>query len=359
MTRSVADSSDQKESLMRKKVKPAHAGILCCIAAVFIMAAGCSFAGTGSGDSENVKVEQSGNGERADTSRTEAEDRTETEGQMETEGQSGTEEQPEADVTGTAVLNTAGKDAPCISSPDSITVEDSTGTAPGSQIAVVAGDNSITVKSSSFTGYAYGRSAKGTDNAGIVIFQNGSEGAAQGCGIFSAEDSRFEIAPDSEYYATAPMFFVTNTYAAINLHATDLNFGSGILLHAAGNDGEWGEAGSNGAHVELNATNQRLAGAMTADGISTVTLSMTDSIFDGTVNPGDTAREFNITMDNESTWTLTGTSYITAFTNEDSDCSNIISNGNTVYYDVSNSANEWLEGKVIRLKGGGFMKPVR
>ncbi len=53
------------------------------------------------------------------------------------------------------------------------------------------------------------------------------------------KNSTLIISKDSEYYESAPMFFVTNTDALINLTNIKLSFGSGTLLNVKGTD-EWG-----------------------------------------------------------------------------------------------------------------------
>lgn len=57
----------------------------------------------------------------------------------------------------------------------------------------------------------------------------------------------------------------------------------------------------------------------------------------------------NLTLDSTSTWNVTGTSYLTNFTDEDSTLSNIKDNKNTIYYDSNSSTNSWLEGKTYTL----------
>ena len=52
-------------------------------------------------------------------------------------------------------------------------------------------------------------------------------------------------------------------------------------------------------------------------------------------------------------------SYLTTLTDEDTDLSNIKDNGNTIYYDSSNSTNSWLNGKTITLSDGGTLKPIQ
>jgi hypothetical protein len=48
-----------------------------------------------------------------------------------------------------------------------------------------------------------------------------------------------------------------------------------------------------------------------------------------------------------------------SFSDLDTDLSNIKDNGNTIYYDSSNSANSWLGEKTITLSGSGTLKPIK
>ena len=154
------------------------------------------------------------------------------------------------------------------------------------------------------------------------------------------------------------MFFVTNTEGVINLTNTELSFGSGKLLNVAGNNGEWGTKGANGADLTFNADNQNLEGLITVDRISTLKLNLKSSTLKSTVNSANSGKELDISLDKNSTWNVTGTSYVTVLTDEDTSLDNIKDNGNTIYYDSSNSSNSWLEGKTITLNDGGVLTPA-
>jgi hypothetical protein len=51
-------------------------------------------------------------------------------------------------------------------------------------------------------------------------------------------------------------------------------------------------------------------------------------------------------------------SYINELVIEDNNLSNIVDNGNTIYYDNTKAKNSWLEGKTILLNGGGKLVPI-
>lgn len=254
-----------------------------------------------------------------------------------------------------STLSTSGEGSPMIYSTGKITLKNSTGTATGSSAVVIEGKNSATITNSKLTTVGLGRANGGIDNAGVMIYQSTSGDASEGTGTFTAKNSSITIDSSSSVYTTSPMFFVTNTSAVINLNNTDLVYGSNIILKATGND-EWGKSGSNGGKVTLNATNQTLTGNIVADSISTVTLNLKSSTLTSTVNGDNSAKKVTVKLDANSTWNLTGNSYVTTLTLANNDISLINSNGYNIYY--SKSANSWLNGQTISLNGGGSLIPV-
>ena len=226
-------------------------------------------------------------------------------------------------------LSTAGAGSPVIYSTGDISITKTTGTATGAQMAVIEGKNSATVTDSTLT--ASGKGNRGdTDNCGVMIYQSMSGDANEGTGNFSATNSTLSIDSKSDYYKTAPMFFVTNTDAVISLENTKLNFGSGTLLSAKGTS-EWGNSGSNGGNVTLNASKQELKGNITVDKISTASIKLTNSTYEGTINGDNTAKSITLKLDKSSKLKLTGDSYVTSLDNADSSNSNIDFNGYKLY----------------------------
>ncbi len=220
-----------------------------------------------------------------------------------------------------STLETNGSGSPVIYSTGNISIDNSTGTANGSQMVVIEGKNSATVTNSKLSASAKGN-RNDVDKAGIMIYQSMSGDASEGTGTLNATDSTLEIQADSDYYKNAPMFFVTNTNATINLKNTKLVYGSGILLNAAGTS-EWGNEGSNGGTVTLNAENQTLTGNITADKISTVAINLSSSTYEGAINSDNSAKEITLKLDKTSKIKLTGDTYVTSLEDEDESYSNI------------------------------------
>lgn len=229
-------------------------------------------------------------------------------------------------------LSTAGTGSPIIYSTGNISISDTKGSASNSQMVVVEGKNSAAVTDSALT--CSGKGNRGTDNktdsCGVMIYQSMSGDAGTGEGTFTSKNSTLTISSDSDYYKSAPMFFVTNTDASINLTNTKLSYGSDILLSAKGTS-EWGNSGSNGGNVTLTAKNQTLKGNITADKISAVTIKMASSDYTGTINGDNSAEKISLTLDSNSKIKLTGDSYVTSLSDSDGSYSNIDLNGYTLY----------------------------
>ena len=171
-----------------------------------------------------------------------------------------------------AKLITSGEGSPVIYSTGNIMVNNVNGIANNSEIGVVEGKNSITLTNSNVTGYK--------DN-GFMLYQS-----------FSG---------DAE---------------------------SGIARLKAAANSRWEKTGENGSHLTLRASNQELSGNIMADSISTIALNMTnESSLVGAVNTDNTAKEVTVKLSKDSSWTLTGDSYVKSLTNEDTTGENIHLNG--------------------------------
>lgn len=235
-------------------------------------------------------------------------------------------------------LSTTGAGSPLIYSTGQITVNNTKGTATGAQTVVVEGKNTANIFDKSEL-YCYGTGNRNNiDNCGVMIYQSMSGDAADGTGVLNCVDSTLEILKDSEIYTTAPMFFVTNTKAVINLEDCRINYGSNIFLDIKGTT-EWGNEGSNGGEVTLNLNNQEIKGDITVDGISSLSIVMKNSKITGTINTSKKAKSLSISLDSKSTITLTGNSYYTSLTNEVSSGENIVK-GEYTFDEYGNDGGE-------------------
>ena len=228
-------------------------------------------------------------------------------------------------------LSTAGSGSPLIYSTGDITVSKTTGTSTGAQAVVVEGKNTATVKDSSNLKCNGIGNRNNVDQCGVMLYQSQSGDADDGISTFNCENSNIEIQSGSSVYSSAPMFFITNTDAFINLNGCTFTYGSGTFLSAKGTS-EWGTSGENGGDVILNLTNQNIVGDFVVDANSDLTINMVNSTITGTINSAKTAEDLSINLDSASKITLTGNSYYTSISNSDKTGSNII-NGS---YSLSN-----------------------
>ena len=212
-----------------------------------------------------------------------------------------------------AKLTTSGEGSPIIYSTGNITADYITGEAKNSEIGVVEGKNSITLTNSNVTGYK--------DN-GFMLYQSFSGDAESGIARLKAENNALTS------HATGAFIYVNNTTAEVNLTGNTISTPNTTTLVKAAADSRWGKTGENGGHLTLHASNQSLNGNIVADAISTIALDMTNgSNLVGAVNTNNTAKEVTVKLSKDSTWTLTGDSYVKSLTNEDTTGSNIHLNG--------------------------------
>ena len=107
-----------------------------------------------------------------------------------------------------------------------------------------------------------------------------------------------------EYTAAATVTeSAEGTYYSSTSDNENYSSDSSVFLDASADS--WGSS-RNGGNVTLNLVNQDIVGAITSDNVSSVTVN----------------------LDSDSTWTLTGDSYVTAF---NGDISNVVTNGYTLY----------------------------
>ncbi len=148
--------------------------------------------------------------------------------------------------------------------------------------------------------------------------------------------SSFDMTGGSLTSENGHVFHVTNTNAVISLNNVKItNKDSENILLSVCDDG-WSGADN---IATVNAVNQTLEGTILVGSNSTLTLNLTEgSSFTGSISgeitnaKGDTVStevgEVNVTLDDDSTWTLTADTYITSF---NGNISNVDSNGYTLY----------------------------
>lgn len=204
----------------------------------------------------------------------------------------------------------------------SIEIKNSVGTSEKAKIAVISGTNSFAVNEKSVVKCSAAPNEKESEQCGIMLYQLKNK-YSNACS-FQCNDATIEILDTSNYYSSAPMFFVTNTESTITLEKCQIKYGSNKFIEIKATD-KWGNKGTNGGGVVLTLTNQNIEGDFNLDVDSTLIIRLTkNSSIKGKINPTNTAKFVNIFMDESSSITITGDSYCTSLDNEKADGSNLI-----------------------------------
>ena len=221
---------------------------------------------------------------------------------------------------------TTGTGSPAIYCTADISVSDATLTANASEGVVVEGKNSVALTDCEVTGNMSNTYNGDSDENihCIMIYQSMSGDADVGEATFSAEGGSITA-------KTGDMFYITNTDCEITLKDVAFTLANDVFLRVEGNSSSrgWGTEGANGGDVTLTADSQEFTGNILVDEISSLALTMKNGTsYEGAINPDGDGGTVDVTLDDNSTWTLTGDSYITSF---DGDTSNITANGYHLY----------------------------
>lgn len=221
---------------------------------------------------------------------------------------------------------TNGTGSPAIYCTADISVSDATLTANASEGVVVEGKNSVALTDCEVTGNMSNTYNGDSDENihCIMIYQSMSGDADVGEATFSAEGGSITA-------KTGDMFYITNTDCEITLKDVAFTLANDVFLRVEGNSSSrgWGTEGANGGDVTLTADSQEFTGNILVDEISSLALTMKNGTScEGAINPDGDGGTVDVTLDDNSTWTLTGDSYITSF---DGDTSNITANGYHLY----------------------------
>ena len=195
--------------------------------------------------------------------------------------------------------DTTGVGSPAIYSTADITVSDATLSATNSEAVVIEGGNSVTLSNVAITGSNATLNGQSTQKTNVLIYQSMSGDASEG-------SSTFTMTGGAMTAETGSMFHVTNVTTTINLENVNFTYASDSSVFLDASADSWGSSGKNGGNVTLNLVNQEITGAILSDSASSVTVN----------------------LDSQSTWTLTGDSYVTEF---NGDLSRVNLNGYMLY----------------------------
>ncbi|MBQ9033312.1 MAG: hypothetical protein IJ107_01420 [Lachnospiraceae bacterium] len=234
-------------------------------------------------------------------------------------------------VTGGS-YTTEGTGSPVIYSTADITVSDAQMESTASQGVVVEGQNSVTLNNVTLTASNVKKNSDKSDwYQAVMIYQSMSGDADEGLASFAMNGGTLTN-------LNGDVFFVNNTTATIDLTGAEIvnEDEEGVFLRAAA--AGWGSEGSNGGHVTMTASQQTIDGDMIVDEVSSLNLYLKESSsFSGAINSDGQAGDVYVEIEDGSTWTLTGDSYITSLT-----CSagSINLNGHKLYV----NGEEYTEG---------------
>nr|WP_314637927.1 hypothetical protein [uncultured Oribacterium sp.] len=222
-----------------------------------------------------------------------------------------------------------GLGSPAIYSTADISVANATLVSNLSEGVCIEGLNSITLENCNLTASNTKQNGNAKFLDSIMIYQSMSGDADSGT-------SSFTMTGGSLTSKNGHVFHVTNTDAVITLNGVTItNEDAENILLSVCADG-W----SGGENIAtLKGISQTLKGAVKVGSDSKLTLDLSsNSTFEGSIDgkisnaSGETVSTdvgtVSVTLDSNSTWTLTGDSYVTEF---NGNASNVISNGHTLY----------------------------
>ena len=241
-----------------------------------------------------------------------------------------------------------GKGSPAVYTTADITISDAELTATGSEAVCIEGLNSLTLVDCDLTG-DMPESEQNDCTWNIILYQSMSGDSKVG-------NSTFSMTGGSITAKNGGMFYTTNTESTFYLSDVTLNYSESddFLLKVTGNSNArgWGNTGANGADCTFTANSQEMAGLILWDSISTLELTLEEeSIWTGAIlqdesNAGDGGDGYaNVTIDETSSWIVTGDSELTALTvsgtiaDEDGCTVTIIGTDGTVYVE---GESEWI-----------------
>lgn len=218
-------------------------------------------------------------------------------------------------------FTTGGLNSPAVCSVGSVSAQNATFRANHSAAIEVESGGSVAFNNCTVSGNMTATSDNGSDIFYTVLLWNNNSGIGDG------GQSTFTMTGGLLNANNGDLFYVMDVDAVISLTNVTLSPNNGVLLHIAGTDGQ------NGGTCSLTVANQILNGDILVDEVSSLQISLTDgSSYTGSVNPDGTDGDAYVTLDDGSTWILTGDAYLTGFSGK---TKNIETNGYTVYVNGS------------------------
>ncbi len=220
---------------------------------------------------------------------------------------------------------TNGKGSPSIYSTADITVSKAKLVSNVSEGVVIEGKNKVSLNDCILVDSNTKLNGQSTTYKNVFLYQSMSGDAASGKAEFSSKNSSITTKKGDSFY-------VTNTNAYIYLENNDIvnTDSSGNFLRIKKDS--WGNEGSNGGDVTLVMKNQSVTGNIVVDEISSLEMSLkSGSSYEGVINGDNSAKSLKLSLSKDSKIKLTGNSYVTSLSDDDSSYSNIDFNGYKLY----------------------------
>jgi hypothetical protein len=220
-----------------------------------------------------------------------------------------------------------------------ITATDATFTASNAEAVVIEGSNIVTLNNVTLNA-----TSGLTEHRGVFLYQSmsgdadNSECGTGACFTMTGGTYNYTDTSNSSSDATenCAAFAIANQTAYIELNDVEINNSCPTLLLSALNT-NWNYKGGT---TSLIANDVSLTGNVIVDDVSTADISLKSSnsapsSLIGAINSDNTGSSVTLTLDADSQWVATGTSYLTSLTNEDATNSNISckTSGCKVYVD--------------------------
>lgn len=205
---------------------------------------------------------------------------------------------------------TNGQGSPAIYSTAAITVTGADLTSNVAQVVVIEGGNSVTLNNSNLTAHHTKKNGQDTTYQAVLIYKSMSKDASSGTSYFTMNGGTLTSTQGAIFHVTN-----TNTVIALNGVTITNNDSENLFLNATSDS--WGNSGSNGGTVTLNATNQTINGNMIVDSVSSLNMTLSGtSTFNGAINSSTSSNgSVTVKIESGSTWNMTGNSTVTSLTN--------------------------------------------
>ena len=211
-----------------------------------------------------------------------------------------------------------GADSPAVYCTADIAIHDADLTANGAEAVCIEGLNTLRLYDCNLTG-SMTEDERNDCIWNVILYQSMSGDSEVG-------NSTFEMNGGTLSAKEGGLFYTTNTESTITLNHVDIqqDGDSDFFLKCTGNNNQrgWGTAGANGADCLFTAIDQEMNGDILWDSISNLNAYLTEgTVWTGSVQDDESSvtttgdGTCNLTIDEGSTWIVTGDSTLTSLSN--------------------------------------------